>query len=202
MKDLFRKYYLDNVWGDRESRSGEGSNSEQTAEIRARLPELIAKLGVASIFDLPCGDFHWLSQVPLDLEYIGADIVPELIEANQRRFAGPRRRFLVLDATRDDLPHAELVLCRDMLVHLALPDIASVLHGVRRSGATWLLTTTFTDRTENTAIETGQWRPLNFTRAPFEWPAPAYLLNEGCSEGDGHWRDKSLGLWKIADLPA
>jgi hypothetical protein len=27
------------------------------------------------------------------------------------------------------------------------------------------------------------------------------LINERCEEGDGGWRDKSLGLWPLDQLP-
>jgi hypothetical protein len=27
------------------------------------------------------------------------------------------------------------------------------------------------------------------------------LIDERCEEGDGGWRDKSLGLWRLDDLP-
>lgn len=38
-------------------------------------------------------------------------------------------------------------------------------------------------------------------RAPFNWPAPRALINERCDEDDGGWRDKSLGLWRLDELP-
>jgi len=28
------------------------------------------------------------------------------------------------------------------------------------------------------------------------------LINERCDEGGGGWRDKSLGLWRLDELPA
>ena len=43
---------------------------------------------------------------------------------------------------------------------------------------------------------TGDWRPLNLERPPFNLPAPALLLNEGCTEGGDTFADKSLGLWR------
>ena len=35
----------------------------------------------------------------------------------------------------------------------------------------------------------------------FDWPAPRELINEGCEEGGGGWRDKSLALWRLDELP-
>ena len=53
----------------------------------------------------------------------------------------------------------------------------------------------------NIDIVTGDWRPLNLERPPFGFPPAHELINEQCSEGNGAFRDKSLGLWRIADLP-
>jgi hypothetical protein len=47
---------------------------------------------------------------------------------------------------------------------------------------------------------TGDWRPLNLERPPFNFPPPAELLAEGCTEAEGRFLDKCLGLWAIKDL--
>ena len=40
------------------------------------------------------------------------------------------------------------------------------------------------------------------SHAPFNFPPPLRLVNENCTEGDGAYGDKCLGLWRLADLPA
>jgi hypothetical protein len=64
-----------------------------------------------------------------------------------------------------------------------------------------LLTTTFPAAADNEDIVTGDWRVLNLECSPFDFPPPMELLNEGCTEAGGRFADKSLGLWRIADLP-
>jgi hypothetical protein len=44
------------------------------------------------------------------------------------------------------------------------------------------------------------WRALNFERAPFDWGRPVELVNENCTEAGG-WRDKSLGVWRLGEIP-
>jgi hypothetical protein len=95
---------------------------------------------------------------------------------------------------------ADLIQCRDCLPHLAYEDIFRVMRNFRRSGATYLLTTTFEHHPENTDIATGDWRPLNLERAPFHFPGPLRIVNEKCKEGGGKYADKSLALWKIEAL--
>lgn len=199
----FERIERTNLWGAASSVSGLGSEDTATAAIRGALPPLLQRLGVRSLLDAPCGDAGWIGRLKLDLHYFGIDIVPSLIEANNRRvvdgeFAG---RFLVADITRDALPRADLILCRDCLVHLSFQNIARVTARFRESGAEFLLATTFPEWEDNRDCEDGDWRALNMTRAPFDWPAPRELIDERCEEGDGGWRDKSLGLWRLDALP-
>jgi hypothetical protein len=136
------------------------------------------------------------------VNYIGADFIPELIDANQQRLARSRREFRVLDLLSSPLPAADLVLCRDCLVHLSFADIARAIANLRGSGITYLLTTTFPEQSVNEDIRTGDWRPLNLQNAPFHWPSARELLNEACTEANGLFADKSLGLWRLDAVPA
>ncbi len=198
---IFRDIYRRNHWSGPESRSGLGAGVDQTAALATALPDLLRRLGVEVLLDLPCGDYGWMRRIELPVvRYIGADLLPELIRPLQQRFGGGRRSFVVLDLTRDPLPEADLLLCRDCLVHLSFGDIRRALGNVLRSGIPWLLTTTFPEGEANEEIATGDWRPLDLERDPFGFPAPFELLNERCTEGGGSFADKSLGLWRTADL--
>lgn len=199
----FRHAYATNHWAGPESPSGPGASLDQTAVVRGTLPELCRRLGAGTLLDLPCGDFSWMSTVDLrDVSYIGADFLPEIIEQNAQRHAQSERRvFRVLDLLAGPLPGADLVLCRDCLVHFAFGDIARAIANLRRSESTWLLTTTFPAQSTNEDIRTGDWRPLNLEIAPFHWPRPVELINERCTEGQGLFADKSLGLWRMSELP-
>lgn|GEM_PF-208395 len=198
----FADIYRRNLWLDAESRSGPGSRLSQTANLRRALPALLAELRAARLLDAPCGDFNWMRHVELNgTHYVGGDVVPELVARNQELYGDARRRFVTLDLTRDELPAADLILCRDCLTHLSFADALTVLANVRRSGAEYLLTTTYTERQENYDCETGQWRPINLQLPPFDLPPPLKLINEGCTEGGTALADKHLGLWRLADLP-
>ncbi|HVP50440.1 MAG TPA: glycosyltransferase [Candidatus Bathyarchaeia archaeon] len=202
-QEVFQQLMISTPPQHNASRSGPGSSLPSTDEIRQRLPFLIEDLGINSILDAGCGDFHWLQQLRLELDqYVGTDVVPSLIAENQRDFAGPNRRFLALDITWHDLPAADLVLCRDTLVLLSYQDIFRALANFKRSGSRYLLTTTFPGHSENRDASTGAWRPLNLQLPPFSFPEPLRTINEKCIEGEGRYSDKSLGLWRIEELPA
>ena len=192
----FGRIHATNLWGAAESRAGLGSEVAATAAIAAALPATLAALGVRSLLDAPCGDTRWLPLLP-GVTVTGIDIVPDIV-VRARRGGGDFRHA---DLTRDPLPRADAILCRDCLVHLSLANIAQAVANFRTSGATWLLTTTFAAWSDNGDCDDGDWRPLNFCAAPFGWPAPLRLLDEACTEGDGGWADKALGVWRLADLP-
>lgn len=197
----FTAIYQSNWWRDAESRSGTGSNLQATAAIRRQLPALLAEYEIKSMLDIPCGDMHWMSKLDLPVErYIGADIVQEMVDETQAKHGAPGREFMRLDLASDALPRTDLVFCRDCLVHLSFKDGLAAIDNIKRSGSKYLLTTTYPNRASNKNIVTGMWRQLNLQQAPFHFPEPIRLIDEECEEADGTQRDKSLGLWRIADL--
>lgn len=135
-----------------------------------------------------------------DVSYVGGDLVPEIVEQNRRRHGAADRAFLELDVTTSDLPAADLLLCRDCLVHLSNNDVGAALANVARSEIRWLLTTTFPAESRNVDIVTGDWRPIDLTKPPFNLPQPVELLNEECTEQGGAFADKSLALWPVSSL--
>jgi len=201
IEQLFEKIFRDNLKVGDESASGPGSCLAQTAEIRRSLPYLLQSLRAKSLLDAPCGDFNWMQHVALGLdEYIGVDIVSALVADNQRKYGDRGRRFIKADLMRDELPVADIILCRDCLVHLSYEDIDRAIRNFKRSGATYLMTTTFPRLQANAEIATGQWRPLNLQLPPFHFPKPIRIVIEGCTEAGGRYADKSLAAWRLGDI--
>jgi SAM-dependent methyltransferase len=193
----FARIYHRNEWCGEESLSGPGSSLAATGAIREALPALLSRLGCRVLLDVPCGDFHWLSAVPLDLDrYFGVDIVSRLITENGSRHGGDNRQFLRLDMRSDPLPGADLILCRDGLVHLSDRDVARTLTNFRQSGARYLLTTSFPRQRHNPPIATGEWRPLNLELPPFHLPSPLAVVADGAGTVEPY-TDKVLALWSL-----
>jgi hypothetical protein len=196
LEERFTRIYRRRFWEAAESVSGPGSSVGQAEQLISQLPLLFSMLGVQSLLDIPCGDFNWMRKVDLSgIDYTGSDIVRELIESNQSKYGAPKRRFLHLDMTRDELPTVDVIFCRDGLVHLSYADIELALERFRASRSRYLLSTTFPDRDEAPDIKTGDWRPLNLQRQPLGFPEPELLINEGCPEKG--YEAKSLGLWRL-----
>jgi SAM-dependent methyltransferase len=178
-KELFTAYYLHNRWDDSESLSGGGSNLLATQRIRANLPELFRTFGVRSVVDVPCGDFYWFKELKWELDkYIGADIVAPLISRNNERFSTEKRTFIVLDLTQNTVPAADLVLCRDCLIHLNNDMVIAALRNLAQSRINYVLTTNYPDCKENVEILAGQYRQINLTLPPFNLPRPIDTIDD------------------------
>jgi hypothetical protein len=162
------------------------------------LGNLIRDLSIQSVLDAPCGDFNWMQDVSLDgVSYTGCDIVADLISANSAQHGGRARSFRVLDFTVDPVPCADLILCRDALVHFSYQHVFAALKHFHDSGSKYLLTTTFQDTLANVDIVTGWWRPINLEVPPFDLPEPFLTLPE---ESNDLYDDKVLALWDLQAL--
>ena len=198
-EERFRHIYKSNHWSEAESVSGPGSTLEETEPLRRKLPELLRELNASTLLDLPCGDFHWMQNVDLTgVHYIGGDLVGDLVERNHAKHACDGVEFRKIDLMNDTLPAADVILCRDCLVHLSLTDMQVALANISRSGAKWLLTTNFPSVTQNDDIVTGQWRPVNLTLPPLNLPQPTEIIAENCLENE--FADKTIGLWLVEKL--
>lgn len=193
MEETFTEIYRTNHWRNSQSRSGHGSDLAATAYIRQQLPRLFERLKVRSLLDIPCGDFYWFSKMDVPVGYIGADIVPELIADNRRKW--PDLDWRVLNVVGDPLPCVDLVLARDVFGHLPYSLVSQALRNIERSGSKWLLATTFPGRPMYDDVPVGGWHPINLEHEYFKLGRPREVVEERLHlEG---FEDKSLGLWRI-----
>ncbi|MET0213205.1 MAG: class I SAM-dependent methyltransferase, partial [Vicinamibacterales bacterium] len=95
---------------------------------------MFERLNIGTVLDAPCGDWNWMRHVDLSrVNYVGVDVVLQVIESHNRMFTTKGVQFLRADIAQDTLPKADLIICRDCWVHLSFRDIAAVLENFRRS---------------------------------------------------------------------
>src|SRR5262249_30365686 len=159
---VFTEIYHNNTWNDPESVSGRGSTHARTAVIVTSLPPLLRELQARTLLDAACGDFNWMQHVALeDIKYVCVDIVDDLVERNRVLHAAIGTTFLNVDISKNRLPRADVILCRDCLIHLSFGRIKRTISNFKRSGAKYLLCTTHTTVLENFDCPDGGWRSLN-----------------------------------------
>jgi len=199
---IFTKIYRHNLWRNNYTRSGDGSTLENTETIAKELPNLIRDLNSESFLDIPCGDFFWMKHVDLPVKkYIGADVVKELINENNKKYGSEKNTFLTLDITINDLPQADIIFCRDCLPHLPNSSIIAAFKQIKKSKSKYLLTSMYIDRLKNEDNLLGLFHPINLELPPFNLPKPLRIINDACISDRVNLPDKSIGLWKISDLP-
>jgi len=192
---VFSEIHRTNAWRDPESVSGRGSTLARTTVITSQLPVLLQELNADSLIDAACGDFNWMRYVDLgSIKYIGVDIVPALIARNRQLYQTDQRTFAVQDITKDRLPDADVILCRDCLIHLSFKSIKAAISNFKKTSAIYLLCTTHSTVTKNTDCPDGSWRNINLLLPPFNFPPPVKLFVEDAELGKG------LGVWRLADL--
>lgn len=188
-EDVFTRIYTHNLWGSEDSPSGVGATSTATAAVVQELPGLWKRYEIRSLVDAPCGDCNWMSRIAPALDsYVGMDIVRPLVEENQRRY--PHLIFRCADLTRDPLPAADAIHCRDCFQHLPTHLIRAALQNFQASGARWLLLTTNTDVSTYHDVVIGGFRPINFLRPPFNFPQPVADIAEDRL-------GRTLALWDL-----
>lgn len=195
----FSRIYRNRLWGGKasESPSGKGSSIEATARIRNELPALLRSLQCKNLLDLGCGDYNWMRHVDLGVPYLGADVVADVVQRNQARYAKQGVEFINLDGIKGPIPvDTDVILCREVLFHLSFRHARAMLANIRRSDARFLIVTQIQAECPNIDIYTGGFRPLDLTRQPFEFPQPLFSIPD-----DGVSTNRCLAVWRIRDLP-
>ena len=148
-RKIFQNVYKRNLWGnDNNSRfySGIGSRGDSVQVYVHEMSKRLKKheLDLArplTVVDLGCGDFEvgqaLLKEMP-DMEYIGCDIVPELIAHNEETYGTDKVSFRRLDIVSDPLPHGDVCLVRQVLQHLSNKEILTFLS---RANYEWIYMT-------------------------------------------------------------
>ena len=199
-KERFTEIFEKNLFGGKSSRSGEGSSLEQTEVIRLELPKVFEQFSIKSILDAPCGDWNWMRLVDLaGINYTGVDIVDKIILDNQNKYQKKNINFKIQNLIEDNLPKADLILCRDCLQHLTYENIFKAINNFKRSGSKYLLTTNFPRFEKNhDLIEKDIWRALNLNKEPFNFKTPILSIIE--REVGQPYFNKNLDMWLINEL--
>lgn len=198
-KNKFEEIYQHNFWAEKETKSGGGSLLKNTEKLRAELPFFLKKYNIRSIMDCGCGDLNWIKAVA-DLpiyKFIGIDIVEDLIvicENAVLRHSKIVYDFYVKDIVEDDLDEVvDLILCKDVFIHLPTADVIKALLNFKKSGSRYLLTSQGFDIKENADITVGECRGLNLMIPPYNLgnPIDSILVKEGHSY---------LSLWDLSKI--
>jgi hypothetical protein len=194
MEQRFTDVYRTGEWSNNREfpLSGRGSSVEHTAQVRKNLSLIITSLfdkkKVLRIIDAPCGDMTWmpiwLTEILAEgwkVHYQGIDVVKPVIEENRAkiRIEHPNLKSLTFehaDITQQPIAKADLIICKELVNHLAFADIFALLRKFAASQSRYILITSNKgwDNEELNLITPGASRHIDLLRPPFNLPPPIY----------------------------
>jgi SAM-dependent methyltransferase len=130
--EAFSQTYRTKLWGQIEGEefcSGGGSLEEFAIPYTSWVARFIADHKIKTVVDLGCGDFRIGQRICSAslVNYVGVDIVPDLIAYNNSRFESKRITFKCANIIEDELPSGDLCLIRQVLQHLSNKQISRIL---------------------------------------------------------------------------
>ena len=183
--DVFDQIYNENVWGDGKG-SGIGSDPQAVRPYTEFLQQFLEENQIKSIVDLGCGDWQFSRELDLKgINYHGIDVAKSVIESNQKIYSSPTIKFSVL-SSYSELPEADLLICKDMLMHLGRSEVKAIIrdafskyanvlitsdvHPYSKVGEAYLKALGKWEGMFNEDILTGQMTPFDIRMSPYNLP--------------------------------
>ena len=134
LAQTFERVYERGLWGgDGQPSSGSGSRDEMAAPYARMVKDVLESEKARSVADLGCGDFSVGRLIACDdIEYIGVDVVGNIIQKNMASYGSDKVSFVRRDLVAEDPPLADVGLLRQVLQHLSNDEIAAVLRRCAR----------------------------------------------------------------------
>ncbi len=131
-KAVMHQIYENNMWGGKENDfySGTGSHDQKIVAPYIQMVSSFLKSfeKPLSVCDLGCGDFNiGIQLLNYTSDYIGVDVVDNLIERNKEKFKRNNLSFECLDICKDELPNADCAIVRQVLQHLSNNEIKQLV---------------------------------------------------------------------------
>lgn len=191
-EQIFSNVYKKKYWGETDDShffSGEGTYVSHIDSYNEILVETIKKHHIKSVCEIGCGDFEVSKKLlnAVDINYVGVDVVPELINHLSQTYGNESTKFVCIDAAKEncELPKFDLCIIRQVLQHLSNKDISRVLQNV--SDFPFLIITehlpTKPQEYNGDKVSNGYIRLQNklvsgvyLDKTPFNLPSPTELL--------------------------
>jgi SAM-dependent methyltransferase len=182
IRRMFENVYENDIW---DGGSGPGSSPESTTLYRAFVEAFVHENNVKTVTDLGCGDWQFSRYVNWsNVNYVGLDVVPALVERNNARFASEKIEFR-LSTSPNTLPGGDLILCKEVLQHLSNHLIFEYLAAIQDTYKFALITNSVgPSGGMNKDIAPGDFRPLRVDLPPFNAKGAHVLTYYPCKKAD------------------
>lgn len=189
-KLVFNSIYASNHWVQSDdslpkqniSVSGHGSNigTEQFKNLEKNFNNFINEHEIKSILDMPCGDFLWINEIikNKDIEYLGIDIVDDLIEKNKKKYVNNKINFETHDIVNfKTSKFFDLIIIRDLFIHLDHDDIKKIFENLNKINFKYIALNSYKNII-NEDVLIGRHRKINLLERPFSLKKPFFSFKD------------------------
>ncbi len=193
-QNVFGNIYKSHVWRGN-SRSGPGSDTRNCSQYTDYLQKFVDanRDVIKTVIDVGCGDWAISRNISWgNVEYLGVDVVPELIDDLNRIYKKQNIDFACIDLTCEELPAADLIIVKDVLQHLKNESVLTFLRQLKKYKLALLTNDCnryhqpywpFPWGTKevgivNSDISNGDWRPIQLRERPFNLKAEQIMCFE------------------------
>ena len=156
--------------------TSDGAHKAAIENFKERYPEILEKYDIKSVNDAGCG-LGWVRELS-DVEYRGFDILK-------------RDNATVLDFTDEIMPVADLIVCRNVLLHLPENLVLAAIENFRLSAKYLLASSHYDANNSKRPNDIGQ------HNSKISLVHPPYNLGEPIEKIEEPLRNKFVGLWLL-----
>lgn len=165
-KDIFNFIYLTNFWTQK---SGPGSDPKNAQQWIETVNSFLSREDITTVLDIGCGDFRIGKALNLDGKvYTGVDVSSVIIE-EVVQYSASNIKFVCDDVETMDFPETDLILIKDVLMHLPYKSINAIMDKTMKKAKYALICNDFKEEEANIDISAGQWRNLDLLKNPFNY---------------------------------
>ena len=200
-KQVFTSIYKSNHWVQKDnalaknsiSVSGHGSNinTNQFFNLKKIFTKIIDDKKINSVLDIPCGDFLWFHEIikHKKINYVGVDIVEELIQANNAKYQNNNFDFINNDIVNFNTNKKfDLILIRDLFIHIQNSDIIKIIQNIQKMNFNYVALNSYNNKV-NLDVVVGKHRKVNLLVEPFNLEKPLEYFKD-------HEDDKFIFLYE------
>lgn len=135
-QEVFSETYEKALWGMNQQNvgwSGGGSSFNNTILYRNFIEKIIRENNIQSVVDIGCGDWEFSKFMDWgDAEYLGVDVVDQVIDKNIMTFSSERIHFQSVNFLNIDIPAADLLLCKHVCQHISNHDVMDIVSQIHK----------------------------------------------------------------------
>jgi len=164
-------------WSSGETECGTGSFKSRTGHVREWLKLIVEKYNFRVINDAGAGDLNWISLIKWDVDFQGYDIYPRHPDV------------IKLDTTRGKMRPCDVILCRQVMIHLPKDRIHDMIKLFRET-SDYLIATNYHTINPKWADYDHDFHHVRLTDDEFGLGEPIEKIQDTNNLND-------LAMWKI-----